>query len=85
MADFRWHKVSEVEKAEIARDAKKLLEEFSGKINKVKISPEHFENDDGTRPDGMPWKTDDEFREMVLDNAPFVEDGFIIAEKGAWK
>jgi len=85
MADFKWRKVSEKEREEIARDAKKLLNEFSVKISKVKMPAEHFENDDESREEGDGWKTDAEFRSIVFDNAPLVDNDIIIAEKGAWK
>ncbi|MFA4960510.1 MAG: hypothetical protein WC548_02495 [Candidatus Pacearchaeota archaeon] len=83
--DFTWHEVSESEKNEIRKDSKKLLNEFSSKIQKIKSEESHFENNSGTREEGVPWKTEDDFKELIFQNAPFVEDDFIVAEKGAWK
>lgn len=80
-----WHEVTEKEKEEIRKDSKKLLNEFASKLSKIKATEEHFENDSGTREEGEGWNTDSEFKSITLSNAPFVEDEFIVAEKGGWK
>jgi len=80
-----WHEVTEKEKKQIQRDSKKLLNEFASKLSKIKAPEGHFENETGTREEGSGWETDPEFRDITLANAPFVEDEFIVAEKGAWK
>ena len=80
-----WHEVTEEEKEEIRKDSKKLLNEFASKLSKIKATEEHFENNSGTREEGEGWDTDLEFRSITLSNAPFVEDEFIVAEKGGWK
>ena len=80
-----WHEVSEEEKEEIRKDSKKLLNEFASKLSKIKAPEGHFENESGTREEGTGWKTDEEFKSHMLNNAPFVEDNSIVAEKGSWK
>jgi hypothetical protein len=80
-----WHEVSEEEKEEIRKDSKKLLNEFASKLSKIKAPEGHFENESGTREEGTGWKTDEEFRSTTFANAPFAEDNFLVAEKGAWK
>lgn len=80
-----WHEVSEEEKEQIRKDSKKLLNEFASKLSKIKAPEGHFENESGTREEGTGWKTDEEFRSTTFANAPFVEDNFLVAEKGAWK
>lgn len=87
MADsnFLWHKVSEQEKKEITENAKRLMDDFAKKLEKIKTSESHFENGDGLRTEGEAWNTDPEFRNVFFCNAPESEDNFIIAEKGAWK
>ena len=80
-----WHEVTEKEKDQIRQDSKKLLNEFAAKLSKIKAPEEHLENGTGTREEGGGWKTDEEFRSTTFANAPFVEDNFIVAEKGAWK
>ena len=83
--DFTWHKVSNKEKKEIKKQAKKLLDDFASEIAKIKIEEKHFENNSGIREEGDGWDTDREFRDIMFSNAPFVEDDFIVAEKGEWK
>ena len=86
MADFMWHRVSDKEKEEIKQQAKHLLEEFGAKLDKIKFSgrPER-ESEEGLREEGKGWNTDPNFRDLMLLNAPFVEDDFVVAEKGGWK
>ena len=83
--NFTYHKVTEKEKTQIQKDAKKLLNEFASKLSKIKAPEGHFENNSGTREEGDGWETDPEFRRHMLSNAPFVEDEFIVTEKGGWK
>tara|TARA_Y100000034_G_C6867335_1_gene395459 strand:- start:1369 stop:1641 length:273 start_codon:yes stop_codon:yes gene_type:complete len=86
MKEFTYHKVSEKEKEEIKKNAKKLLNTFAGKLSKIKAKESHFENNSGLREEGEGWDTDPKFRDLMFLNAPFVEDNdFIVAEKGAWK
>jgi hypothetical protein len=80
-----WRKVTSEEKEKIRQDSKKLLTEFASKLSKIKASGTHFENNSGTREEGPAWETDQEFKSTTFANAPFVEDNFLVAEKGAWK
>ena len=80
-----WHEVTEDEKEQIRKDSKKLLNEFASKLDKIKASEGHFQNESGTRIEGDGWTTDPEFKSTMLANAPFVENDSIVAEKGAWK
>ena len=82
---FEWHEVSDDERAEILENSKHLLEEFGSKLDKIKVEEKHFESGEGLRDEGEPWKTDGGFRDLMLLNAPFVEDDFLVAEKGGWK
>jgi len=83
--NFTWRKVSEEEKEETKKESKKLLNTFASKIEKIKIPVKHFQEGSGTREEGNGWQTDAEFKEIMLENAPFVEEETIVAEKGAWK
>ena len=88
MKDFTYHKVSEKEKQEIKKQAKKLLSSFAGKLQKIKTKEEHFKsqvNEHGLREEGNGWETDHEFRDLTFLNTPLVENEFIVAEKGGWK
>jgi predicted Asp-tRNA(Asn)/Glu-tRNA(Gln) amidotransferase subunit C len=82
---YTWHAVTEDEKEEIKKNAKHLLDEFSHKLEKIKTSEAKTDSKENLRPERSGWTTNKEFQELMLDNAPMVEDGFIIAEKGAWK
>jgi predicted Asp-tRNA(Asn)/Glu-tRNA(Gln) amidotransferase subunit C len=83
--DFTYHKVSEKEKKEIKKQAKKIMDEFASKLEKIKIQEACFENGSGMRDEGNGWNTNREFRDVMLANAPFVDDDFIVAERGEWK
>ena len=83
--NFTYHKVSESEKEEIRTESKALLEKFRKKLDKIKSKEGHFENNSGTREEGSGWKTNPDFKDLTMLNAPFVEDDFIVAEKGGWK
>ena len=80
-----WHKVSLKEREKIEKDSKELLKDFASKIGNIKTKSSHFKNENGTRQEGKPWKTDSEFREISFENSNFSQDGYFIAEKGAWK
>lgn len=80
-----WREVTEEEKNQIKQDSKRLLTEFASKLTKISAKESHTQNESGTRIEGSGWKTDEEFKSTTLANAPFVEDNFLIAEKGAWK
>ena len=83
--DFTWHKVSEQEKKEIQKQSKKLMDDFASALEKVKVKEDFLESGDGLREQGKPWQTDQDFRDIMFANAPFIEDDSIVAEKGEWK
>ena len=85
MADSLWHEVTESEREQIKQDSKSLMNEFANKLSRIKSKAIHFENDSGFRDEGSPWETPEDFRDLTFANAPFVEDEFIVAEKGSWK
>lgn len=80
-----WHQVSEAEKIEIQKQAKKILDEFAKKLEKITVKEEFLETADGMREQAEPWQTDKDFRNAMFANAPFADDDEIIAEKGEWK
>jgi len=83
--DFLWHKVSEKEKEEIRKEAKKILDDFSGKLSKVgkNISDFNIERDEFERKEGE-GSCEKIDRKIMFENAPDKNDDFIIAEKGEW-
>jgi Asp-tRNA(Asn)/Glu-tRNA(Gln) amidotransferase C subunit len=80
-----WHKISEKEKEEIKKSAKKILDEFASKLEKIKVEECLFEKGEGLRQEGEPWKSEKDFIDLIFSNAPLVEDNSIVAEKGGWK
>ncbi|RMD45575.1 hypothetical protein D6829_01890 [Candidatus Pacearchaeota archaeon] len=82
--DALWHEVNEEEKEKIRKEARNLLENFSSKINRIKLKVEKKEAQ-LPREKGDGWQTPEEFREIFFANAPFVEDELIVAERGKWK
>jgi Asp-tRNA(Asn)/Glu-tRNA(Gln) amidotransferase C subunit len=82
--DFLWHKVSEKEKEEIKKQAKKIMDDFSKKLGKIELGEGRVERKSQTRFETKP-ETDSDFRKRVFDNAPKKEGDWIKAERGSWK
>jgi len=82
---YVWHQVTEAEKQEIRDNAKKLLNEFSSKLNKIKSVETKSDKKENLRVESSGKLNEEEFREIMFDNAPLVENGLIIAETGHWK
>jgi aspartyl-tRNA(Asn)/glutamyl-tRNA(Gln) amidotransferase subunit C len=69
---------------EIRKQGVKLIEEFSRMLEKIPSSSEtHYVVDmkNVWRKDGKPVKTEG-FRGKLAKNAPKMEEGFVVAEKG---
>ncbi len=81
--DFLWHKVSEKEKEEIKRQAKKIVDDFSKKLAKVAKIPEPIvERDESEREENSNSCEID--KKIMFENAPEKKGDFIIGEKGKW-
>lgn len=82
--DFLWHEVSEKERDEIRKKAKSILDDFSGKLSKVKdVEESLIERKECERQEGE--EGDDSFsREIMFENAPKKNKDFIIGEEGGW-
>ena len=68
--DFLWHRVSEKEKQEIQLQAKRIMDNFSGKLSKIKdrLEESSVERDFGERVEGES-KNDENFsRDIMFDN-----------------
>ncbi len=85
IATSLWHKVLEEEKEEIRKNAKRIMDEFGVKLEKISVKEKHFEVNDGMRDEGDGWETREEFRSTMFCNALEVDGDFILAEKGGWK
>lgn len=84
--DFLWHRVSEEEKKDIQKQAKRIMNSFSGKLATVdkKIKEPMIERGDGFREEGNGEECDEKFRERLFKNAPKKDKDFIITEKKTW-
>ena len=82
--DLLWHKVSEEEREEIRKQAKRIINDFSKKLDEVKgeIKDNGKNGDNSGREEG--GKTAEIDRETMFENAPKKNKDFIIAEKGEW-
>ena len=81
--DFLFHKVSEKEKEGIKRQAKKIVDDFSKKLAKVKNIPDPVvEREECERNEKREYDKMD--KEIMFDNSPEKRNGFIIGEKGRW-
>lgn len=83
--DFLWHRVSEKEKEEIKRQSKKIMDKFSKRLEKVKLSDKKsFEQDlEFERKEHS--KNEREIdRKIMFENAPDKNKDFIISEKKKW-
>jgi len=83
--DFLFHKVSESEKKEIQKQAKKIMNDFSGQLNKVKeqVSEDFVEIGEGQRQESK-IKCGEIDRKTFFENAPEAKDDFIVGEEKKW-
>ncbi len=85
--DFLWHKVSDEEIEEIKIQAKKIMDNFSKKLESVKVL-EIKESKvvlEGERKEKEGKISDPNFRKRMFENASEKNEDFILAEKGEWK
>jgi Asp-tRNA(Asn)/Glu-tRNA(Gln) amidotransferase C subunit len=86
MSDFLFHKVTEKEKQGIKKQAKKIIDDFSKKLDKInkKISTSVIEREKGERQEKKSKECDNDFREIIFENAPNKNKDFLLAEKKQW-
>ena len=86
MTDFLFHKVSEQEKEEIKEEAKRIMDSFSKKLEKVKdkIPEPLIEREDFEREEGNGNEQNLDFRKRFFENAPNKNSDFILTEKKKW-
>lgn len=85
-SNFLWHKVSEGEKEEIKKGAKRIMDDFSKALEKVDSGGDFVfvDRDDFTRDEGNALRPDLEFKKIIFENAPKKNKNSILAEKGGW-
>jgi Asp-tRNA(Asn)/Glu-tRNA(Gln) amidotransferase C subunit len=87
MEDFLFHNISEEEKERIRKEAKKIIDSFSEKISKIKISEEepNVKRKEFERIEGDGQECDNDFKKILFENAPNKNGDFILAEKKRWE
>jgi Asp-tRNA(Asn)/Glu-tRNA(Gln) amidotransferase C subunit len=87
MEDFLFHNISEEEKERIRKEAKKLIDSFSEKISKIKVSEEepNVRRKEFERIEGNGEDCDSDFKKIMFENAPNKRGDFILAEKKKWE
>ncbi|RLG15948.1 hypothetical protein DRN69_02220 [Candidatus Pacearchaeota archaeon] len=84
--DFLFHKVSEKEKKEIQKQAKKIMDSFARELSKIdkKMKEPVVESDKDEREE-IEGECDENFsRDIMFQNAPKKNEDFIISEKRKW-
>ena len=77
--------ISEQEKEKIRNEAKKIIDNFAKKLEKVKVkSKKEKQAIGGFREEKNGRKTDSSFRKTILENAPSKNENNIIAETKNW-
>lgn len=85
MANYLWRKLSEKDKKEIEEQAKKIMFDFGKALDDLpEVKEAVVDRKIDRRKEGEGINCDNDFREIMLDNAPNSKDGFIVAEKGGW-
>jgi len=76
-----------MDKNQIRRQAKQILDKFANALAKVKSPSEDFYvyRKEFERKEGEGEKCGSGFKKMFLKNAPEHDDNFIIAERGGWR
>jgi len=85
--DFLFHSLSDKEKEDIRKEAKKIIDDFSEKISKAKVPKEEpvIEREEFERAEKSGNECDEDFRERMLSNAPNKNKDAIIAETKKWE
>jgi len=75
-----------MDKRQIEKEAKEILDKFALALGKVKIdeSDFHFSREEFERKEGD-GELCEGFKSKLLENAPRHDDDFVIVEKGGWK
>ena len=84
-SEILWRKLSEDERREIEKRAKDIMINFSKALEKIPGIKETFverEKFDRDQKGGV--SCDNDFRKLMLENAPNHDKDFIIAERGKW-
>ena len=82
---YLWHQVSEEEREQIRKEAKCILDDFSKKLESLKLKNVVLEDKENLgRVEGSGNTPDSEFKERMLANAPNKNKDSILGEKKKW-
>jgi Asp-tRNA(Asn)/Glu-tRNA(Gln) amidotransferase C subunit len=73
-----------MDKEEIKRQAKEIMDNFARALAKVKVVEGKVERKEDRREEKEGEEADSDFRKIMFENAPKTKDGCIEAEKGEW-
>jgi len=75
-----------IDKEQIQKQAKEILDKFASALEKVKTSEEdsYVDREEFEREEGN-GKQCEGFKKKILENAPEKDKDFILTEKGSWK
>jgi len=77
--------LEEKEVQELQKETKKLLDKFSAALSSIKSGEEwNIVRDNDRRKEKEGKACNEEFRKIMLENAPQHDEDFIIAEKKSW-
>ena len=86
--NFLFHEVSDAEREEIRKQAKGIMDNFSKKLDKVKLSGDEpmivRSPCERSEDEGKTGKCNEIDRDIMFENAPARAGDFIVAEKGGW-
>lgn len=77
-----------MDKNQIRRQAKQILDKFANALAKVKTEGKedfYVDREEFERKEGEGKECEKGFKKRFLENAPQHDDDFIIAERGGWK
>ena len=73
-----------MDKEEIKKQAKKIMDSFAKELEKVKVEESRVERDKDRRIEKEGNEEDKGFRDIMMKNAPNKDKECIKAEKGGW-
>ena len=87
MDNFLFHEIGEKEREEIRKQAKKIMDDFSEKLEGVKLDYLDFGvvRDFSERDENLGENDENFDKGIMFENASDKNKDFIIAEKGGWE
>jgi Asp-tRNA(Asn)/Glu-tRNA(Gln) amidotransferase C subunit len=73
-----------MDKEEIKKQAKEIMDNFASALEKVKVEEGRVEREADRREEKRGEEADSDFRKIMFENAPEKEGDCIKAEKGGW-